>query len=367
MPRENIATLVAARFASIPFRLFSRRTITPPNKALILKPCCLSQAILTTPLLAALHTAYPNARIDWAISDWARPAIAGNPRVREFINTGPADLKQQSWREIYQLVQEIRSRRYDTCFIPSRSGLLSLIAWWAGIPQRIGLNMAGRGFAHTMAVSPTALVKHEAHLYLALAEAMGIGREVTTAVSSEFYPSDMARTAVTHRLVELDWLADAPLVVLHPGGGQNPVQPQTEKRWPLERFILLANRLIREYQARVMVVGDESDRPLVQEMISLMPVPANNLAGQLNLGELGALCEVADLYIGGDTGPTHIAAAVACPTIAIFGPSHPAISSPYTTKGKLVTLWHETPPDTPFSWKDGVSVEEVAVTAARFL
>lgn len=362
MPRETIFTAIIARFARIPFRLMARRPFVPPQKALILKPCCLSQAMLTTPLLSALSKTYPTARIDWAISDFARPVVAGNPRLTELIRTSAAGLNEVSWFEVRDLIYRLRQENYDTCFIPSRSSLLALIAWQAGIPQRVGLHINGRGFAHTLAVIPPPGVKHEAVLYQQLALAAGVDEDTIAASQMEYYAPDLDRTAVTRRLVdELDWLGDTPLVIIHPGGGVNPVQSNPLKQWPVERFVRLGNYLIRQHQAQILLVGDESDRPLAETISGLMFAPVANWAGQVSLGQVAALGEVADLYVGNDAGPTHVAAAVGCPTLAIFGPSDPAISGPNASKGRVMTLWREY--SAPFSWEKGATVDEAAEKA----
>ncbi|HEX6384457.1 MAG TPA: glycosyltransferase family 9 protein [Anaerolineae bacterium] len=369
MPRENVLTTTAARLARIPFWLLARRPFVPPQKALILQPCCLSQVMLTTPLLAALSRAFPRARFDWAVSDWARPAVAGNPRLTELISTGSGRLGEGGWREIRALVQQLRQEEYDTCFIPGRSALLSLVAWQAGIPQRVGLNVDGRGFAHTIAVPLPAGERHTAAIYLAIAAAAGIDTRTGGLPPMEFYPSDAARTAVTKRLIdELDWLGDAPLVIMHPGGGANPVQTDRRKQWPAERFVLLGNHLVRKYQARVLLVGGKADRPLAEAIAGMMPAPVVSWAGRISLGEIGALGEVADLYVGNDTGPTHVAAAAGCRTLAIFGPTDPAVSAPYGNRDQVITLWREwhEAEGQSFSWDNGVSVAE-AIKAADTL
>ncbi|MEW5986203.1 MAG: glycosyltransferase family 9 protein [Chloroflexota bacterium] len=338
------------------------QSFAPPRKALILKPCCLSQVLLATPLLAVLSETFPQARFDWAVSEWARQAIAANPRLKELIPTGRVGLPGGRWADVRQLAQQLRQEEYDTCFIPSRSGWLGLAAWLAGIPRRIGLNVGGRGLTHTIRVRPPAGQLHEAAVYLSLARALGIEREM----GMEYYPPPDDRAAVTQRLVdELNWLGDAPLIVIHPGGGQNPVRPDASKRWPPERFALLGNHLARAHQARVLLVGATNERPLAQTIAGLMSSPAVNLAGRLSLGALGALGEVADLYVGNDTGPTHVAAAVGCPTLAIFGPSDPAVSAPYATKGHVVALWRDG--GTPFTWANGVTVSEAIAAADTLL
>jgi heptosyltransferase II len=364
MPRENALTAAAARLAGIPFRLLAdRRPFEPPRKALILKPCCLSQVMLATPLLGALKAAYPRAQFDWAVSEWARPAVATNPQVAEIIDTGRVGLAGGRRADVQPLITRLRREQYDTCFIPARSSLLSYIAWRAGIPQRVGLDAGGRGFAHTMAVPVAGQSQHEALIYLSLAEALGIEAEP----HMSFHPTDRNRTRATALLVdEIEWLGDVPLVLIHPGGGSNPVQPETSKRWPAERFALLGSRLSRERGARLLLVGGEEDRPLVEAVAGMLTATASNLAGCLTLGELGALCEMADLYIGNDAGPTHVAAAVGCATLAIFGPSDPAVSGPFATKGRVLTVC---PADVgqPFSWAHGPTLDEALDAAGELL
>jgi ADP-heptose:LPS heptosyltransferase len=366
VPGESLLTVTAARLASIPFRIFARRPFTTPHKVLILKPCCMSQVMLATPLLAALSDAFPKAQYDWAVADCARPAVVTNPRLSALIDSGAVGMPWCTWADVRGLVARLRREQYDTCFIPSRSSLLALVARLAGIPQRVGLNVNGRGFAHTIAVGPPAGEQHEAVLYLALSEAVGVESTAGFAAGMEFYPTDSDRTAVTERLIdEIDWLGEVPLVLLHPGGGCNPVRSDERKRWPAERYALLGNDLARRHKACVLLVGAEEDRPLARDVAGMMSAPQFNMAGRLTLGELGALCEVADLYVGNDAGPTQIAAAIGCPTLAIFGPTDPAVSGPYAPRNQAIALRPKTKGE-PFSWDGSVSVAE-AVSAADCL
>ena len=371
MIRENFLTALAARAARIPFALAASSAFVPPQKALILHPCCLSQVMLATPLLAALQTTYPQTRFDWAVSDWARAAIISNPRITELIRTAPGDIHDLSWRELGAFIQQLRDQNYDTCFIPSRSTLLAYVAWRSKIPQRIGLNVNGRGFAHSIAVKKPTNATHTTALYLALASAANVPEDTIQNVSMEFIPPDRDRTAVTRRLIEeVDWLGDVPLVLMHPGGGVNPIQSNELKRWPIERFTLLANHCIEKHLAKVVLVGTETERPLTKAIDGMLAGKITNLAGRLNLGELGAMCEVADLYIGNDAGPTHIAAATGCPTLAIYGPSDPVLSRPYTQKGKLITLWHDASgveEERPFSWDIGVGIDKAIAAVDKLL
>lgn len=366
MPQETFLTATLARLVSLPFRLY-RRPFTPPQKALILHPCCLSQVMLATPLLSVLAAAFPNTQFDWAVSEWARPAIAKNPKIAELIPTGDLGLASLSINERLGVAEQLRQGSYDTCLIPGRSSLLSWVAWQARIPQRIGVASGGRGFAQTLVAPPRPGQQHATDIYLSLAPACGIDLPPGERPPMEFYPADADRTAVTQRLIdELDWLGDVPLVVMHPGGGAGSVYEDPLKRWPSERFVLLANHLMRQHKARVLLVGSAHDHELATAIAGMTSQRCANWAGRMTLGELGALGEMASLYIGNDTGPTHIAAAVGCPTLAIFGPSNPAVSGPYSpAEGRVVTLWRGGE-QRPFTWQEGVSVSE-AIKAADSL
>jgi len=361
MVKENLLTVIAANLVGVPFRLFSPRSIEAPSKALILKPCSISQVMMATPLLSALSDAYPQASFDWASSDWARPAISGNPLVGGFVDTGRVLLADGTWDDVKALIERLRPEQYDTCFIPSRSAILSYVAWQAGIPQRIGLNASGRGFAQTLPVKLPKSEKQEAEVYLSLAESIGINAKPDMA----FYPSDRDRSRMTGRLVEgIGWDGVMPLAVLHPGGGRNPVRMDESKRWPAERFALLGSQLMRKYGARVLLVGSEDSQELAETILGMISTPVVNLTGQLSLGELGALCEMADLYVGNDTGPTQIAVAMGCPTLAIFGPTDPSISGPWSSNGKVRILQAQRGA-VQSSW-EGASADD-AVLAAREL
>lgn len=311
----------------------------------------------TTPLLAALGTAFPSARFDWAVSDWARQAVSTNPRLTRIILTGSGDIKDNSRDDNQALIKRLRSEAYDTCFIPSHSAELEQVARRAGIPQTVSLNT--RGIRVIPGESRIALS------YLTLAETVGVDQTIIRSVGMEYQPADRDRTAVTRWLVEeYDWLGAIPLIVIHPGGGDNPEQTELMKRWPAERFARLINYLVRTHNARIVLVGLAEEQPLADQVAGMLSFPVINRAGRIGLGELGALCELAALYVGNDTGTTLVAAATGCPTLAIYGPTNPAVHGPQTANERVITLWQ--PFTGRFTWQKGVAVDE-AIAAAEAL
>ena len=80
---------------------------------------------------------------------------------------------------------------------------------------------------------------------------------------------------------------------------------------------------------------------------------------------MGALCELAGLYVGNDVGSTYVAAATGCPTLSIYGPTDPGVYAPYMVNGRVRTLWHAY--EEAFSWDAGASVEEASAAAEELL
>lgn len=358
MPQETLLLTLAAQAASIPFRLFGRRPFTPPNKAVILQPGPLRDVMLTTPLLAALSNAYPRARFDWVVSEAAKAAVSTNSRVTELLPAGFDTLAGASWGALRTLALTLQNEQYDTCIVPNTSPLLAWLAWRAKIPQRIGLHAGGRGFAHTLAAAEPVGETHRAAIYLALAGEMGADTGLSSRLPMTFEPSDRARTAVTQRLIdELNWLGDKPLVVIHPGRDRDQPAGPVSTQWPIERFVLLGNHLVRRHNAQLLLLGGTHDHAFAAAIAGMMVAPAANWAGRTTLGQIGALAEMADLYVGMDAGATHVAAAMACPTLAIFGPTDPDIVAPYSESGRVTILWRGGD-ERPFSWEHGVTVDE---------
>ncbi len=360
--------------ASVPFRLFNRNhELDPPERLLILKPCCIGDALLATPVAAALQRAFPGARVDWAVGPWSRPLVATNPRIGKIINAEEVGTGRLRWAQVNRLVKRIRAENYDTCLVLDRSPLMAAIPWLARVPQRIGLDSSGRGFCHHVRV-PVQGVRHEAEVYLDVVRAMNAG---TQGVRPEFYPTAQDRAAAAELLEKrLGWVENEPLFVFHPAGGRNPGMKMVSKRWPPERYALLANRLLTEYGGKALLLGGPQDKVLLEAVKGLIAFKALALAGEVEWGIWGALLERGTLCVGNDTGATHLAVAVGCKTIFVFGPSDPRRYGPYAQPGQAAALWHpisgmvhgvDKGPPAGWSWEEGVTADEAWHAAQTLL
>lgn len=303
---------------------------------LVIKPCCLGDVLFATTTASALRQAYPEARIDFAVGSWARTIIEHNPHVDAIVDCGPVGGGRYGLRDYLHLLRNTRQGRYTCALVLDRSPRTSMLAYLAGIPIRAGLDSGGRGFSLTHPV-PVGPARHEAELYLDVVRALGV--EVEDARLS-FVPSQAERECAgeLYEEIGLSLPGVGPLVLIHPGGGENPGMVLPAKRWPAKRLATLADMLMEQAGARVVLVGGSRDGGLAAAIQEKAAASLANLVGRLTLGELAALMERAALYIGHDTGATHLAVAMETPTIAIYGPSDPARYGPFGSE-KAVALW----------------------------
>jgi len=132
---------------------------------------------------------------------------------------------------------------------------------------------------------------------------------------------------------------ESPLVVLHPGSGDN----FPGRRWPAARYGELARRLV-DAGARVAVTGTPHERAIVDEVIRASGRPLFDCSGKLSIDELVALLDAADLLVSNDTGPVHLASALGIPVYAIYGPNTPRLYGPLSEGSRS---FYDAPPCSP--------------------
>ncbi len=329
---RNRARQAAITLACHALRPFFRRwhptrgAAFAPRRILVLRRCCLGDVLMTTPLLAALAAAYPDARLTYATGAWSAAALARHPALDAIIRL-PERPTPRDWVHI---VGRLRRGDFDLALLPERSPLPALAAALANIPRRVGLDSAGRGFALTDRV-PVPDERHEADLALDLARALGLP---APSRQQRYLPSAESHARLMRLLGER--ALPLPLLVIHPGGGANPGVTMDTKRWRPERFAEMADALLARHGGSLVLVGAASDRATVDAMRAHLQSPALDLCATLTLDELGTLCQRAALYVGNDAGTTHLAEACGAPTVAVFGPTDPAQYGPTDGLGEAV-------------------------------
>jgi lipopolysaccharide heptosyltransferase II len=291
---------------------------------------------MTTPLLEVIRHNYPEARITYIAGSWSKVIVEHEPVVDQVIDCGNVGIAgRYGLREYLALAQQLRRQRFDLAFVLDRSPMLTLLPWLAGVPRRVGPDSQGRGFALTdrvaVSTTPTRL-QHQADIYLDLARALGLTIDHP---HMHFEPTSQEQQA-TRRSSHLQ-------IAVFPGGGSNPGMELTAKRWPLERYRQLVYRLVHELDADVLLIGGPDDAALTKALQEGLDVPKGkviDMAGTLSFGQLAAQLSACSLFIGNDSSPMHLAAAVGIPVIAIFGPTSPQEYGPYPLDDpRHIAIW----------------------------
>lgn len=305
-----------------------------PRRLLIVRLGSMGDVIHTLPAAVALRRAFPEARFGWAIEErWAEllcalpeprsgPLSPGKPlvdRVHAF-NTKTwrkSPFSAQTWEQSAAGLSELRAQRYEVAVDFQGAIKSALLARFSEAPVVYGMAEPREGAA-TMLYTRHAFVRgsHVVEQNLSLAEA--VARRPLEMPEINF-PCDPA--------VEKKWddhlRAIGDFALLNPGAGWGA------KQWPAERYGHVAQRLAEDGMKSLINFGP-GEESLMQAVESASHGAATGMA--CSLTELVALTRRARLFIGGDTGPMHLAAALGVPVVAIFGPTDPARNGPFGTR-----------------------------------
>jgi len=311
------------------------------KKFLIINIFGIGDVLFTTPMIRCIKNAHPDAVIGYVCNQRAFPVLEHHPDISHF-HIYERDFFRQvgqlSHRDLikayYRFIKEIRDQHYDTVFDLSLSPFMNWVTVLAGIHRRIGYNYKNRSLFLTMPVRFKGYEdKHVVQYYLDLVARAGIP---VSSQRLEVNVSEGDRQWV-HRLVkEIDFKSSAYLVCLVPGGGASWGKDAGYKRWPPQRWAELANKIIEELEANVILLGSEDEEPLGREICEAMKRQPLNMIGRLSLGQYLAFLSGCQLAVVHDGGPLHMAVAAGVPTVSIFGGVDEKVYGPYPPEGHTV-------------------------------
>ncbi len=271
--------------------------------------------LLLTPALRALRKKFPGARIEMLVNPLVYDLMERNPYLDEVIMYDKRG-EHRGIRQMRQMARRLKAKQFDVAVILHPSSVRSaVLASMAGIPQRIGRNLRGRGPFLTTKIQRQINI-HEVQRYLDIISPIA-GTDNDGKL--EFWGIDKDDEEFAEHILEGH---TDPII------GVNPCTTWASKRWPAERFAALANTLSRRFGAFVLFTGGPSDTSLGSGVMGQVSSQPLDLIGSTSLWQLGALIKRCDLYITCDSGPMHISAAVGTPTIALFGPTDPVRHGP---------------------------------------
>ena len=290
---------------------------------LVVKLSAIGDVIHALPVSYAIKERYPNAHLTWVVEQAAYAILADNPCIDELILFEKAKFRSIGGflREIGPFRRRLRTRRYDASLDLQGLFKSAAIVWNAGAKLRIGTANMREG-AHLVS-RPVRGAHAEGHIverYLDVARALGcrVG-EVRFPVSI----SDRDRMAADTLLAREGVQEGRPFVAFAVGANW------PNKRWPVEHFAALADRLYHAHYVPVLVGGGRLDATLAEDILRASEIPPVNLVGRTNLKQLAHVFTRAALVLGGDTGPVHLAAGLRVPTVMLMGPTDANRNGPY--------------------------------------
>lgn len=307
---------------------------TTVRRIVVFRALMLGDLLCATPALRALRAGYPDAHIALVGLPWARELVERLPTVDEFIEfPGHPELPERrcTHEVLGEFVAGLQARRFDLAVQLHGSGSIvnPLVASF-GAASTAGFRR-GDGWCPPADEASWTLWPsrgHEIERLLALTDHLGLPRQ---GLHLDFPVHDADRTAL-----RCTWEADGrPYACVHAGA------QLASRRWQLSRFAAVADA-IHAAGRIVVLTGTPAEAELVAGLARRMRAPAVDLCGRTTLWTLGALVEGADFVVCNDTGISHVAAALACPSIVVSSGSDVARWAPLARERHRV-LWHDVP------------------------
>ncbi len=310
----------------------AERPLPPPgeiHRVLVVKVWAIGEVVMATPALRAVRALFREAHITMLTGRAAYPVVELSPRFDEVRAVDEQIFLRPEPGRLLAFARELRQERYDMVISLHHAWQFGVFASLTGARHRVGFDRAGEGFAHTVKVKLGQSL-HQVEEYFDLARAAGAAGdpgplEVFADDADERYAEE-----TINRLRE----AGKPVAFLAPGGGTNPRTRMPEKRWPADRYAELADMLAPDFT--LALVGGPDDTDAGAALLDKLNSDFANLIGRTTIRQLYALLARADLFVGNDSAPMHLAAAVGAPTVAVFGPTDPALNGPWSARAAVI-------------------------------
>lgn len=300
------------------------------QKILIIKLQYVGDTMGIIPTVVNIKKHAPGVTVDVLIHQESAELISFHSDIRKVWEYDRRQAKQDVFSTAFyhlKLIGELRREQYDLVIALTQGDRVAFLSFATGAPLRLiresnhtASNLLMNAFA-TGESRSRHFIDHDVDVL----SYFGIeNREIDLRVR---IPAPV-RSKIRERLQGND--AGQINVAIHPGARKKM------RQWPSDRFAEIA-RLLNEYdQASILLLGGPGDENLLEEIETRMGFKAAFKSCQLSLLEIAAVFSECHLFIGNDSGPGHIAAAVGCATLTLFGPNYPDSCRPYNALGEVI-------------------------------
>jgi ADP-heptose:LPS heptosyltransferase len=286
-----------------------------PRKILVTLLCPLGDTLLATPALYALRKRFPSAQIVGLTNRGNYGIVEGNPDLDALVRVNPAGAGLE-WARVARVLYQLRREQFDV--IVNFSVLGQVLTSISGGSKHIDFPMP-RYWWMRSTHEEKFIAGHAIDRYLYVVNRVGVPTPTEAAERTpRLYLSGKDRAAARSILRKAGVKPHDVVVSIHPGGEGF----QRRKQWSTDRFAAVARHLMAQYQAKIVLVGGPTDKPLAEAIAAKLPSAPLDATGQATLKQTAALIEASTLFIGNDSCPLHMAGAVGTAAIGIFGPSN---------------------------------------------
>ena len=288
----------------------------------------LGDVIFEEPFIRFLKDKYPSSKIICITNQRTCEIVSANPNVAEVIVFDDRN-KDKSLFSVLKLILKLRQKKIDKAFLLHRSFSRALILFLAGIPKRYGYNTKHRGFLLTKKVEEPIAKSHRVDYWLEMLKRNKLIENVPC-LNYRFYYAEQSKIKILSLLQSVEMNKER-FICINPGANWD------KKKWPLDRFAMLINRLYEKYKIDIVITGAEKDIVFSDAILAdVCDAKVVSFCGKTNIGELAALFAMSKLLISADSGPLHIAGGVGTNVIAIFGPTDALETGPRGEGKKFV-------------------------------
>jgi heptosyltransferase-2 len=301
------------------------------NRVLVRVPNWVGDVVHSLPAIAALRSHFADAELTVVSRGEAGTVLQHHPAVDHVVGYRTVRGFGQL-RHLRKTAARLRRESYDLGVVLTNSFESAWLFWWAGIPRRYGFATDGRGWLFTEPQPCTAKTRrlHQADYYLALLAGLGVKAPRGW---QRLEPTAAERDSAMRRLVAAGWRPERPLIALCPGAGFG-----SAKRWPLDRFGALGERLAKDRGATLVVLGGAAEQPMGEALVARIGEGSINLTGETSLRDALAIVSLSTVVVSNDSGLLHLAAASGTPVVALFGPTDPNRTGPTVLTPSSVTI-----------------------------
>lgn len=285
---------------------------------LIMRTDRMGDVLLTTPAIAALRDAFPQASLSLLVRPQTRDLVADHPALHEVL----VDDRTQTHRGImgfWKLVRQLRSKQFDLAIVFHTKRRTNALAFLADIPYRLGYRNAKWGFLLTHGLKDHRHLgeKHERDYCLDVLKPLGI--------QTENHSLYISIQAVSEEWAEA-WLKEEFLTIQDKIISVHPGASDPTKMWPPQYFAAVMNKLSDHLAYPMVLVGEKALQPVAAEILSQTRGRVIDLTGRTSVSQLVSLIKRSHLLISNDSGPVHVAEALGTPVVAIFTRNEPGIN-----------------------------------------